>query len=131
MGSGGCNGTICSSCPSCVGGIICGWSTIFASRGNIYSNDGGALVAQADAVAIGLDTGKVDPNQENGLLGEIYRLTGVQPQTLSGMIEAWRPFGYYLPVADISVDDLAPREAVLAGYSGVILITISHALLFR
>jgi penicillin-binding protein 2 len=91
------------------------------SRGNIYSSDGRALVAQADAVAIGLDTAAVDPAQEDGLLGEIYRLTGVHPQTLSGMIEAWRPFGYYLPVADISVDALAPREAVLAGYSGVIL----------
>jgi penicillin-binding protein 2 len=91
------------------------------SRGNIYSSDGTALVAQADAVAIGLDAAAVDSNQEDGLLGEIYRLTGVHPETLSGMIEAYRPFGYYLPVADISVDALAPREAVLAGYSGVIL----------
>lgn len=91
------------------------------SRGNIYSSDGHALVAQADAVAIGLDTAAVDPDQEDGLLGEIYRLTGVHPDTLSGMIEAWRPFGYYLPVADISVDALGSREAVLAGYSGVIL----------
>ena len=91
------------------------------SRGNIYSSDGTALVAQADAVAIGLDAAAVDPNQEDGLLGEIYRLTGVHPETLSGMIEAYSPFGYYLPVADISVDALAPREAVLAGYSGVIL----------
>ncbi len=91
------------------------------SRGNIYSSDGTALVAQADAVAIGLDTAAVDSNQEDGLLGEIYRLTGVHPETLSGMIEAYRPLGYYLPVADISVDALAPREAVLAGFSGVIL----------
>ena len=91
------------------------------SRGNIYSSDGHALVAQADAVAIGLDTSAVDPDQEDALLGEIYRLTGVQPDTLSGMIEAWRQYGYYLPVADISVDALAPREAVLASYSGVIL----------
>jgi penicillin-binding protein 2 len=91
------------------------------SRGNIYSSDGRALVAQADAVAIGLDTSAVDPGQEDALLGEIYRLTGVHPDTLSGMIEAWRPFGYYLPVADISVDALGAREAVLAGYSGVIL----------
>jgi penicillin-binding protein 2 len=91
------------------------------SRGNIYASDGRAIVAQADAVAIGLDTSAIDPEQEDGLLGEIYRLTGVLPENLSGMIEAWRPFGYYLPVADVSVDALAPREAVLTGYSGVIL----------
>jgi len=91
------------------------------SRGNIYARDGQALVAQADAVAIGLDTSAVDPDQEDSLLGEIYRLTGVHPDNLSGMIDAWRPFGYYLPVADISVESLGSREAVLAGYSGVIL----------
>jgi len=37
------------------------------------------------------------------------------------MIDAWRPFGYYLPVADRSVEALGSREAVLAGYLGVIL----------
>jgi penicillin-binding protein 2 len=107
--------------PELLGGNTLLMDYRIPSRGNIYSSDGHALVAQADAVAIGLDTAAVDPAQEDALLGEIYRLTGVHPDTLSGMIEAWRPFGYYLPVADISVDALAPREAVLAGYSGVIL----------
>lgn len=107
--------------PELLGGNSLLMDYSIPSRGNIYSSDGRALVAQADAVAIGLDTAAVDPAQEDALLGEIYRLTGVHPDTLSGMIEAWRPFGYYLPVADISVDALAPREAVLAGYSGVIL----------
>src|SRR4030066_583368 len=107
--------------PELLGGNNLRMDYDIPSRGNIYASDGGALVAQADAVAIGLDTAKVDPEQEDGLLGEIYRLTGIQPERLSGMMEAWRPFGYYLPVADISVDALAPREAVLAGYSGVIL----------
>ncbi len=107
--------------PELLGGNTLMMDYRIPSRGNIYSSDGRALVAQADAVAIGLDTAAVDPAQEDALLGEIYRLTGVHPDTLSGMIEAWRPFGYYLPVADVSVDALAPREAVLGGYSGVIL----------
>jgi penicillin-binding protein 2 len=107
--------------PELLGGNSLRMEYRIPSRGNIYASDGRALVAQADAVAIGLDTSRVDLEQEDALLGEIYRLTGVQPARLSGMIEAWRPFGYYLPVADISVDALAPREAILAGYSGVIL----------
>ena len=94
---------------------------LIPSRANIYASDGRALVAQADAVAIGLDTAAVDPEQEGTLLGEIYRLTCVHPERLSAQIEAWRPYGYYLPVADISADALAPRLSVLAGYSGVIL----------
>ncbi len=107
--------------PELRGGNTLSMEYRIPSRGNIYSSDGHALVAQADAVAIGLDTSQVDPQQEEALLGEINRLTGVQPEALSGMIEAWRQYGYYLPVADISVDALGSREAVLAGYSGVIL----------
>jgi NTF2-like N-terminal transpeptidase domain len=67
------------------------------SRGNIYASDGRAMVAQADAVAIGLDTGAVDPNQEDGLLGEIYRLTGVRDpsdiicQWLIFQLMPWHP----------------------------------------
>jgi cell division protein FtsI/penicillin-binding protein 2 len=107
--------------PELLGGNNLRMDYRIPSRGNIYASDGRALVAQADAVAIGLDTSAVDPEQQGALLSEIYRLTGIQPEKLSGMIDAWRSFGYYLPVADISIDDLAPRESVLKSYSGVIL----------
>jgi cell division protein FtsI/penicillin-binding protein 2 len=91
------------------------------SRANIYANDGQALVAQADAVAIGLDTGAVNPDSQNSLLNLLYELTGVRPDSLGPRIDAWRSYGYYLPVADVSIDALAPYEATLAGYSGVFL----------
>lgn len=90
------------------------------SRANIYASDGRALVAQADAVAIGLDTGRVDPEYQESLLKVLYQLTGVQPDSLAARIDAWRPYGYYLPVADVSLEALAQYEATLAGYSGVI-----------
>jgi penicillin-binding protein 2 len=90
------------------------------SRANIYASDGRALVAQADAVAIGLDTGRVDPEYQESLLNVLYRLTGVHPESLGARIDAWRPYGYYLPVADVSSEALAQYEATLAGYSGVI-----------
>jgi penicillin-binding protein 2 len=90
------------------------------SRANIYASDGRALVAQADAVAIGLDTGRVDPEYQESLLNLIQDLTGVQPEALRTRIDAWRPYGYYLPVADVSTEALKPYEAALAGYSGVI-----------
>ncbi|HSQ18417.1 MAG TPA: penicillin-binding transpeptidase domain-containing protein [Anaerolineales bacterium] len=91
------------------------------SRANIYASDGSALVAQADAVAIGLDTGAVDPESQNSLLRVLYELTGVRPESLGPRIDAWRPYGYYLPVADVSTEALGRYEATLAGYSGVIL----------
>ncbi len=91
------------------------------SRANIYASDGSALVAQADAVAIGLDTGAVDSEYQESLLNLLHTITGVNADSLGARIDAWRPYGYYLPVADISVDALDRYEASLAGYSGVIL----------
>ncbi len=91
------------------------------SRGNLYDRAGHALVAQSDAVAIGLDTSKVNPDTENGLLSELFRLTGVRPEVLQPKIEAWRNLALYLPVGDVSADELAPRESILMGYDGVLL----------
>lgn len=91
------------------------------SRANIYSSDGRALVAQSDAVAIGLDTGQVSPDSQNSLINTLKDVLGYRPYWLADQIDAWRPYGYYLPVADVSADALASRESGLASYSGVIL----------
>jgi len=91
------------------------------SRANIYDRNGNALVAQADAVAIGLNAGQVDLETENALLAELFRLTGVSPDQIKPTLDSYRAQGWYLPVADISAEDLAPREAALSNYSGVIL----------
>jgi len=91
------------------------------SRANIYDRNGHALVAQADAVALGLDTSKVDPEQENALLNELYTLTGIHPDVLRPRLENYRNYGWYLPVADVAADVIAPRESVLAGYGGLIM----------
>ena len=91
------------------------------SRANIYSSDGSALVAQSDAVAIGLDTGQVGPDSQNSLISLLSEVVGYRMYWLADQIDAWRPYGYYLPVADVSADAIASHEASLAGYSGVIL----------
>lgn len=92
------------------------------SRANIYDRNGRALVAQTDAVAIGLDSGAVDPAQQGALLNELARLTGVNTARIEAQLEAYRLLGsYYIPVADIAADELAPRQGTLLSYSGVLL----------
>jgi cell division protein FtsI/penicillin-binding protein 2 len=92
------------------------------SRANIYDREGHALVAQADAVALGLDTSQVDPETQDALLGELYRLTGIHPDVLHPRVENYRNYGWYLPIADVSADAIAPRQGVLASYAGVIML---------
>ena len=91
------------------------------SRANIYDRDGRALVAQADAVAIGLQAGEVDPDGEEGLLEELYRLTGVHPENLLPKLEEYRKNDWYLAVGDVAAEELAPRLKTLESYKGVLL----------
>ena len=90
------------------------------ARANIYDRSGSALVAQSDAVAIGLDTGLVDEEYANSLLSELYRLTGVRPETLRPQLDAYRPNGWYLPVGDVSAEELNKFNINICSRSGVI-----------
>ena len=90
------------------------------SRANIYDRDGHALVAQSDAVAIGLDTGQVGEDTQNALLTAIYRLTGIRPEKLRDKIDAYRQNGWYLPVADVSAEDWSNLGGAVSQFSGVI-----------
>jgi penicillin-binding protein 2 len=89
-------------------------------RANIYDKSGSALVAQADAVAIGLDTAQVDEEFTNSLLTELFLLTGVRPETLRPQLDAYRPSGWYLPVADVSADALNAFSIDICSRTGVI-----------
>jgi penicillin-binding protein 2 len=91
------------------------------SRGNIYDRNGSALVAQSDAWALGLDTTKVDLNKLGGLLSLIYEAAKIRPETLRPKLEAYRELSYYLPVADLSADQIAPYYERLLNYDGVLL----------
>jgi cell division protein FtsI/penicillin-binding protein 2 len=90
------------------------------SRANIYDSAGHALVAQSDAVAIGLDTGQVGEDTQNALLTAIYRLTGIRPEKLRDKINAYRQNGWYLPVADVSSDDWEKLGGAVSQFTGVI-----------
>ena len=107
--------------PELVGGNTLRMDIRSPSRANIYDRNGSALVAQADAVAIGLATGKVNPDTQDALLNELYRITGIRPERLLPTLESYRANNWYLPVADVSVDELAPRYDVLTSYEGVLL----------
>jgi penicillin-binding protein 2 len=78
------------------------------SRGNIYDRDGSAIVAQSDAWALGLDTSKLDPDNVGELLALIKEATNIRPETLKPTIAAYAEQNYYLPVADLSSEQIAP-----------------------
>ncbi len=108
--------------PELSGGNTLRMDYSIPSRANIYDKDGQALVAQADATALGLFPDQIDPDQENTLLSELYRLTGIYPDTIAAMYEDFPPGAdWYLPLMAVSADAVSQREGVLSGLSGLVM----------
>ncbi len=107
--------------PELSGGNRLSMDVRVPSRGNIYDRNGHALVAQADAVALGLDTSRVDPEVQGSLLDAIWRVTGIRPDTIAPTLENYRDFGWYLPIGEVSADVVAPFDNLLSSFSGMVM----------
>ena len=92
------------------------------ARANIYDRNNRALVAQADATALGLRPDQIDPDQEARLLDELWRLTGMRPDTIKTKYENFPPgTDWYLPLSAVSAEAVQQRERVLSGLSGLLM----------
>jgi penicillin-binding protein 2 len=108
--------------PELSGGNALRMDYLIPSRANIYDLDGQALVAQADATALGLFPDQIDPDQEATLLNEIWRLTGIFPDTIRERYEDFPPGAdWYLPLMAVSADAVSQRESILSGLSGLVM----------
>lgn len=108
--------------PDLSGGNTLRMEYLIPSRGNIYDSSGRALVAQTDATALGLFPDQIDPEQEKRLLEEMWRLTGMRPETISNLYSRFPPgAGWYLPLRAVSADAIQPRLNILSGFSGLVM----------
>ena len=89
------------------------------SRGDIFDKDGQALVAQADAVALGMIPDQIDPDQVDGLFRELSRLTGIRVERIQELYdETPAGSGWYVALSSVPAEEYQQREGVLANYSG-------------
>lgn len=108
--------------PELAGGNYLGMERYVPSRANIYDRDGHALVAQADATAIGLVPGLIDPEQSEVLFTELYRLTGIRGDDIRARYENFPPgVDWYLPLAEVPAEEVSMRFNVLSGLSGFVM----------
>jgi cell division protein FtsI/penicillin-binding protein 2 len=111
--------------PELVGGNTLWMDRYIPARANIYDRSGNALVAQADAVSIGLDTSRIDFDRLESLLTLIYQAMGSRPDyhpnVIQPRVENYARFGWYLPVGEVSSDAFGRYENAFSGYDGVIL----------
>jgi penicillin-binding protein 2 len=107
--------------PQLAGGNSFRMEHFIPSRANIYDRSGRALVAQTEATSIGLFPDQIEEGQETRLLEELFRLTGLRPDTIKGLYQSFPPGGgWYLPLRAVSADAFRQRESVLSAFSGLV-----------
>jgi len=92
--------------PELVGGNKLAMDYQIPSRGDIYDRDGEAIVAQADAVALGIVPGQIDFKSEGTLLYELSQLTGTNPEDIAASY-ANAGADWYIPVGEVTADEAA------------------------
>lgn len=108
--------------PELSGGNFVRMEYRIPSRANIYDRNGHAIVAQAEATALGLFPDQIEPNQEARLLTELWNLTGLRPDSIRIMYEDFPAgAGWYLPLMAVPADEVKKRETVLAGLAGLVM----------
>ncbi len=92
------------------------------SRANIYDRNGHALVAQADATALGLLPDEVDPGKAGALFAALSNLTGVPSDTIQTLYRnAPSGAGWYIPVGEVSADRVASEYGSLENFPGMVM----------
>ncbi len=84
------------------------------ARGNIYDRDGNVMVAQTDAVALGIWPGQIQDGQEGKLLVELSRLTGKTTDAIAAMYQK-AGADWYVAVGEASAQQVEERYDILPG----------------
>ena len=90
------------------------------SRANVYDRNGLAFAAQTEAVAIGVIPGQI--TDEDKLIRELAPLLGLHREAIRSLYENAQA-DWYVPLGEVSSEQISARYKVLAGISGLSLTT--------
>ncbi|MDZ4158464.1 MAG: penicillin-binding transpeptidase domain-containing protein [Anaerolineaceae bacterium] len=91
------------------------------ARANIYDRTGQALVAQTDAVALGIIPANIEDGGEGQLLTELARLTGKTSQSIKILYDHIRGAPWYVPVGETTLQQVQERYQILSGLGGLVM----------
>ena len=106
--------------PELRGGNVLELRYKIPARGNIYDRDGNALVAQDDAVALGVVKGWIDPDSESGMVGLLARLTDQTTDAVRAKYE-FAQADWYVAIGDISARVAEQNATALNSYPGILM----------
>jgi penicillin-binding protein 2 len=107
--------------PELAGGNLLVPQYVTPTRANIYDRNGLGLATQAEAVALGLDTGQIgDEDAEDAMLRILGRLLDRRPETIRTLYENYPEGSFYIPLGEVSLEDFQAVEASLTSVGGVV-----------
>lgn len=104
--------------PELAGGGTLNLEYRVPARGNIYDRDGRGLAVQGEAVAVGVQPGRIQ--DEAAVLAALARLLNTRPETLKARYANARP-DWYVPLGQVAAADVQANFETLAQLSGVVL----------
>jgi len=106
--------------PELSGGNRLALDVKIPARGNIYDKDGEVIVAQSEAVALGIIPSQIEEDQQGRLVTELARLTDRTTQSIVELYDKDYP-EWYIPVGEASIDAVNARYDVLSGLGGLVM----------
>jgi penicillin-binding protein 2 len=106
--------------PEFTGGNRLAMEYKIPARGDIYDQNGHAIATQSTVYALGLQPGLINPDQEGTLLTELSRITGKTADEIAASYANADP-SWYIPVGQVSAEELKGRYNYLASFSGLYL----------
>lgn len=110
--------------PELEGDNVLKLNRVVPVRGNIYDREGSVIVANSDALSLGLTPSQIKPKKENDLLEQLSRVLDVPAGAIAAEYADYPPnVDWYLPLGAVSLDEVEGRYGILQSYtdSGLLL----------
>ncbi len=104
--------------PELTGGATLNLQYSVPARANIYDRNGLGLAVQGDAVAVGVQPGQI--TDEPAVLAALSSLLGLTPAAIQQKYANAHP-DWYVPIGEVSAQEVQPRLADLTRLGGIII----------
>jgi cell division protein FtsI/penicillin-binding protein 2 len=87
------------------------------TRGNIFDRSGNSIVAETEAVALGVNPQAIINEQEGSLMYDLWQLTGLRPDTIRSIYQA-NYYDSYVPVGETTQKEFNGYYSALSELQG-------------
>lgn len=111
--------------PELAGGNRLQLEIIYSARGNIYARDNQPIVDNTTAYAIAIIPNQIDEEDEGIMLSYLADLTGRTSESIQASYEKLRGTDWYVPVGEVSADEINENWDAIIGLGGLQLFEFS------